>query len=163
VLEARIVSRAELVTAGLAVLPEAIRLLASNVELKEVIADGTKVPKGTSLCVFKGPSHEMLRLERPVLNLIGRLSGIATRTRVFHEAMVAAAVGAIPVRRIFAPVLEIVHPFQAPLATITDLHHAGGWVPREAAGYAQDNARIARARKVCSALRRRILPPTWAA
>mmetsp|Transcript_59585 Transcript_59585/g.140979 ORF Transcript_59585/g.140979 Transcript_59585/m.140979 type:complete len:325 (+) Transcript_59585:48-1022(+) len=90
-LEARIMSRAELVTSGLATLPEALKLFAPNVTISGVVPDGTKVPKGTPLATFKGPSSEMLRLERPVLNLVGRLSGIATRTAIFHEAMVAAA------------------------------------------------------------------------
>ncbi|KAJ1486188.1 hypothetical protein T484DRAFT_1790459 [Baffinella frigidus] len=70
---------------------KALKLFASNVTISGVVPDGTKVPKGTPLATFKGPSSEMLRLERPVLNLVGRLSGIATRTAIFHEAMVAAA------------------------------------------------------------------------
>lgn len=49
------------------------------------------MPKGATLAILKGPSNEMLQLERPVLNIVGRLSGIATGTRTFHEAMIAAA------------------------------------------------------------------------
>ena len=49
------------------------------------------VPKGTTLAILRGPSNEMLQLERPVLNIVGRLSGIATGTRAFHQAMIDAA------------------------------------------------------------------------
>ncbi len=37
--------------------------------------------QGTVLATLKGPSHQLLRLERTVLNTVSRLSGIATRTR----------------------------------------------------------------------------------
>ena len=33
----------------------------------------------------------MLQLERPVLNIVGRLSGISTGTRRYNEAMLAVA------------------------------------------------------------------------
>ena len=46
---------------------------------------------GTTLAILKGPSNEMLQLERPVLNIVGRLSGISTGTRRYNEAMLAVA------------------------------------------------------------------------
>jgi hypothetical protein len=118
-LETKIASRAELVVSGMATIPEAVKVFAPNVTVEVKTPDGTlgkgfareraarcgqlhaapdscstlpsPVPKGTTLAVLKGPSNEMLQLERPVLNIVGRLSGIATGTRKFHEAMIAAA------------------------------------------------------------------------
>ncbi|EKX48710.1 hypothetical protein GUITHDRAFT_151665, partial [Guillardia theta CCMP2712] len=90
-METKVMSRAELVTAGLAVLPEAAKIFAPNVTVEPKVQDGQKVPKGTALAVLRGPSHQMLRLERVALNMIGRLSGIATKTNQFHQEMIKMA------------------------------------------------------------------------
>ena len=90
-LETKIASRAELVVCGMATIPEAVKVFAPNVAVEVKTSDGTLVPKGTTLAILRGPSNEMLQLERPVLNIVGRLSGIATGTRKYHEAMLAVA------------------------------------------------------------------------
>ena len=49
--------------------------------------DGDMVQVGDVLISVTGPTHELLRAERPALNLLGRLGGIATMTRVWVEAV----------------------------------------------------------------------------
>jgi len=59
-----------------------------------MLESGASVPltsrfmAGTTLAILRGPSNEMLQLERPVLNIVGRLSGISTGTRRYHEAII---------------------------------------------------------------------------
>jgi nicotinate-nucleotide pyrophosphorylase len=48
----------------------------------------SRVLAGTTLAILRGPSNEMLQLERPVLNIVGRLSGISTGTRRYHEGII---------------------------------------------------------------------------
>jgi len=43
-------------------------------------SDGDRVQPGDVLLSITGPTHELLRAERPALNLLGRLGGIATAT-----------------------------------------------------------------------------------
>ncbi len=50
-------------------------------------ADGEMVQIGDVLISVTGPTHELLRAERPALNLLGRLGGIASMTRVWVEAV----------------------------------------------------------------------------
>jgi nicotinate-nucleotide pyrophosphorylase (carboxylating) len=45
------------------------------------------VQVGDVLISVTGPTHELLRAERPALNLLGRLGGIASMTRVWVEAV----------------------------------------------------------------------------
>merc|ERR1719329_588598 len=90
-LETKNASRAELVVCGMATIPEAVKVFAPSVTVEVKTPDGTLVPKGTTLAILKGPSNEMLQLERPVLNIVGRLSGISTGTRRYNEAMLAVA------------------------------------------------------------------------
>ncbi|MDR1922857.1 MAG: carboxylating nicotinate-nucleotide diphosphorylase [Planctomycetaceae bacterium] len=51
------------------------------------IRDGVRVAKGTPLGRIEGPVQSMLTAERLVLNLVGRLSGIATLTREYVDAI----------------------------------------------------------------------------
>ena len=48
---------------------------------KHIIEDGTYVKKGDQIAALSGPIVEILKKERVVLNLIQRLSGIASTTR----------------------------------------------------------------------------------
>jgi len=49
--------------------------------------DGTRVEPGTVILSVTGSTHELLRAERPALNLLGHLSGIATATRAWVDAI----------------------------------------------------------------------------
>ncbi len=53
----------------------------------ETISDGTKVNSGDKIASVSGPTKEILIKERVILNLIQRLSGIATSTHQYVEAL----------------------------------------------------------------------------
>lgn len=73
-------SRQEAVVAGLAALPLLLELFAPTTAWTGGVSDGARVRRGESLGVFEGPMREVLGLERTLLNLLSRLSGIATLT-----------------------------------------------------------------------------------
>lgn len=77
-LEAKIISQEAGVAAGL---EEAGWLFKHyGVQVKPLVKDGGKVKKGEALLSVKGNARIILKLERTALNLIGRMSGIATLT-----------------------------------------------------------------------------------
>jgi nicotinate-nucleotide pyrophosphorylase (carboxylating) len=49
--------------------------------------DGTSVPAGTTIATFSGNARSILAAERVALNFLGRLSGIATLTRAYVDAI----------------------------------------------------------------------------
>ncbi len=51
------------------------------------IEDGTAVDAGQVAALVEGPAQKLLTAERPALNLIGRLSGVATLTRHYADAI----------------------------------------------------------------------------
>jgi nicotinate-nucleotide pyrophosphorylase (carboxylating) len=51
------------------------------------VADGTTVAAGDTVATLAGPTRSVLAAERTVLNLLGRLSGIATATRRLVDAV----------------------------------------------------------------------------
>lgn len=51
------------------------------------VEDGTTVETGQVVALVEGPAQKLLTAERPALNLIGRLSGVATLTRRYVDAI----------------------------------------------------------------------------
>ena len=58
-----------------------------GVTVRERSADGRAVASGTVLLELDGPARAILLVERTALNIIGRMSGIATRTREAVDAV----------------------------------------------------------------------------
>lgn len=92
-LEARLSSRQTGRIAGLAVALDVFRELEPGIETQVHCDDGSDVEPGATLAVLHGPARPILTGERTALNILARLSGIATATR-----RAVAAVGAYPTR-----------------------------------------------------------------
>jgi len=88
--EAQIVAKAEGVVAGLAAAAEVYRQL-GGAELQPLISDGDGVTVGTSVAEVRGRARAILTGERTALNLLGRLSGVATLTRRYVVAVEGTA------------------------------------------------------------------------
>ncbi len=73
--------------AGLDAAALAFRLLDAQVEITTVVGDGGDVEAGGTLAEIRGRARQLLSAERTALNLLGRLSGIATATRGIVEAI----------------------------------------------------------------------------
>lgn len=85
--QARIIARQAGVVSGLS---EAERLFTYyNVNTGILMNDGTRVNSGEILMTLSGPVKAILLVERTALNIIGRMSGISTKTRKFVDIVVA--------------------------------------------------------------------------
>ncbi len=67
--------------AGLEVALSAFRRLDPQVRVERRVADGQDAGRGEHLAILRGNARALLSAERTALNLLGRLSGIATATR----------------------------------------------------------------------------------
>lgn len=85
--EARVVARSEGRLAGLPAALSAFRLLDTALEVEARAADGCDVAAGETLAVVRGALRPILSAERTALNLLGRLSGVATTTRGIARAL----------------------------------------------------------------------------
>lgn len=84
---AQLVAREDGVLAGIDVLEAAFRLTDATVQVTPRAADGDRFTAGTVLAEITGPARAVVQAERVALNLVQRLSGIATRTRVLVDAV----------------------------------------------------------------------------
>lgn len=73
------------VLSGVACADEVVRACGCTIEW--TAGEGDAVSKGTALGMVHGKLADILRAERPLLNLLQRASGIATATRAFVNAV----------------------------------------------------------------------------
>ena len=81
------VARQDLVAAGLPVAREVFKRLAPEADVSELVRDGDAVPAGAGMARIKGPARGLLSAERAALNIVQFLSGIATLTRAYADAI----------------------------------------------------------------------------
>ena len=84
---AAVVARKDGVICGVALACEAFRLLDTSITIRIEAEDGTRVKKGDILLSLSGHARGILSAERVALNYMQRLSGIATLTCRFVDAV----------------------------------------------------------------------------
>ena len=87
------------VLAGLEPALEAFRQLSGEVTVTEALVDGAKLEPGAVIARISGPTRALLTGERTALNLLGHLSGIATRTRRLVDAVAGTGATIIDTRK----------------------------------------------------------------
>jgi nicotinate-nucleotide pyrophosphorylase (carboxylating) len=82
-----LVARKPGVAAGVPVAAAVFCIVDPDLDIRMVAADGSLVSIGDVLVSVTGPTRALLQAERPSLNLLGHLSGIATLTRMWVDAV----------------------------------------------------------------------------
>lgn len=80
-------ARQPIVVAGLDIAQAFFRALDPNIRAETAVEDGDAVDAGSMLLRLEGNARAMLAAERPALNTLQHLSGIATLTRRYVEAI----------------------------------------------------------------------------
>ena len=86
-------TRDAIVVAGLEIAEAFFRRLDPEVRIERLEADGERVAAGTDLMRLAGSARALLTAERSALNTVQHLSGVATLTRAYVDAI--AGTGAI--------------------------------------------------------------------
>ncbi len=81
------VARAEGVLAGLPAAEMVIVSVDHRLRFEPLITDGSRVEPGKQLAHVSGPMRSLLIAERTALNFLQRLSGVATQTRRYVDAV----------------------------------------------------------------------------
>ena len=87
VLRGRIVAKQSGVIAGLEVAEAVFHEIQTDVSFKSLVKDGATVSDRTTIAEVRGSARALLTGERAALNFLGRMSGIATLTRQFVDAV----------------------------------------------------------------------------
>ena len=86
-------ARQPIVVAGIDIAAAFFRALDAKMSVEELVSDGDRVEHGTTLMRLSGNARGMLTAERSALNTLQHLSGIATMTRQYVDAI--AGTGAV--------------------------------------------------------------------
>jgi len=87
ILSGRFMVRESGVIAGLEVASETFSQLDDHIQVTSIIADGEMVEAGDVIATVKGTGRAVISGERVALNFLQRMSGIATLTRRFVDAI----------------------------------------------------------------------------
>src|SRR5687768_15570025 len=83
----RLLAKAPLVLAGLDLARAVFHVADASVSLHSQVADGAFLSAGGVFAELHGPARALLSAERVALNLLQRLSGVATLTRRYVDAV----------------------------------------------------------------------------
>lgn len=94
-----VVARRRGVVSGLDVAEEAFRALDGRIAFDRLCADGTEVAGKTEIARISGNARAILTGERVALNFMGRMSGIATLTRAYVDAIAGTKAAIVDTRK----------------------------------------------------------------
>ncbi len=73
------------VVSGLAALPMLAEVFGTSLAITPALRDGDRASSGDTLAELRGDLAQLVKLERTMLNLLGKMSGVATMTARFVE------------------------------------------------------------------------------
>lgn len=88
-----------LVLSGLAVAEKVFRAIDDRVEFVRMAEDGQQIPRGKVVAEVRGKFRSLLMGERTALNFLQRLSGVATLTRRYVQAVAGTGVRVLDTRK----------------------------------------------------------------
>lgn len=118
-------SRDAIVVAGLPLAAAFFRALDPDMAIELLVEDGQAVMPGSDLMHLEGNARAMLTAERSALNTVQHLSGIATMTRQYVEAMGASRCTLLDTRKTI-PGLRILEKYATQLGGAQN-HRMGLW------------------------------------
>ncbi len=87
IITAKLNTRQDGILCGIDIVETVFKTLSKDVKVTKFFKDGDKIKKGDTLAIIEGPARAVLTGERTALNYTQRLSGIATETNKYQEAI----------------------------------------------------------------------------
>jgi nicotinate-nucleotide pyrophosphorylase (carboxylating) len=97
--EGEMASRDAISIAGLPIAEAFFRALDPDVEIETFEEDGARVGRGSALMLIRGKARAMLTAERSALNTVQHLSGVATLTGSYVDAIAGTAATLLDTRK----------------------------------------------------------------
>lgn len=110
ILHGKITAKASGIVAGLDLASVIFNLVEPKIEFISQVQDGQRVEVGKVLAELTGPGIGMLAAERTALNFLGRISGIATLTRKYVDAIAGTGAVILDTRKT-APGLRVIDKY----------------------------------------------------
>lgn len=92
-------AREPIVAFGIDVAAAVFALVDPRIEIEIHAPDGTRVDRGALLMTVRGHAHQVLAAERTALNFVQRLSGVATQSRRYADAVAGTKARVVDTRK----------------------------------------------------------------
>lgn len=87
------------IVAGVDVAAEVFRRVDRGTEVDIMLSDGDRIAPGAYIMEIRGPARSVLTAERTAINFLQRMSGVATKTRAFVDAVKGTGATIIDTRK----------------------------------------------------------------
>lgn len=111
-LDAIMAAREPMVVSGLPVARAIFQVLDPDVTFSQTVADGTFIEEGAGILEVRGMARALLSAERTALNIVQHLSGIATMTHQYVEAVKGTGARILDTRKTI-PLLRALNKYAA--------------------------------------------------
>ncbi|URW74388.1 carboxylating nicotinate-nucleotide diphosphorylase [Sphingomonas donggukensis] len=118
-------SRDAITVAGLEIAEAFFRALDPDVTIERLVEDGARVAPGADLMHLTGNARALLTAERSALNTVQHLSGIATLTRTYVDAIAGTGATLLDTRKTI-PGLRLLEKYATRMGGATN-HRVGLW------------------------------------
>ena len=118
-------SRDAIVVAGLPIAEAFFRALDPDAEIAMLVGEGERVSAGTPLMRLSGVASALLTAERSALNTVQHLSGVATLTRAYVDAIAGTGATLLDTRKTL-PGLRVLEKYATRMGGATN-HRMGLW------------------------------------
>ncbi|MGH6695020.1 carboxylating nicotinate-nucleotide diphosphorylase [Sphingopyxis sp.] len=118
-------SRDAITVTGLPIAERFFRALEPDMEIEILVEEGAQVASGSDLMRFSGNARAMLTAERSALNTVQHLSGIATMTRQYVDALAGTGATLLDTRKTI-PGLRVLEKYATRMGGATN-HRMGLW------------------------------------
>jgi nicotinate-nucleotide pyrophosphorylase (carboxylating) len=118
-------SRDPIIVAGLPIAEAFFRHLDPDMEIEILAGEGDRVAAGSDLMRLRGNARAMLTAERSALNTVQHLSGIATMTRAYVDAMAGSGAILLDTRKTI-PGLRVIEKYATRMGGAQN-HRMGLW------------------------------------
>jgi nicotinate-nucleotide pyrophosphorylase (carboxylating) len=105
-----IFAQAEGILCGVEVAKRVFQRLDFGVRFPDALQDGARLAPDTPVLTLEGNTRALLKAERTALNFLQRLSGIATRTRLFVDAVAGTGAQIVDTRKT-TPALRLLEKY----------------------------------------------------
>lgn len=95
----RFIAKQQGIVCGIEVCKRVFEIMDSSIAFEILIQDGQKVEKGDVIANIKGSARSILKGERVALNLLQRMSGIATTANQYAEAVKGTSARVVDTRK----------------------------------------------------------------
>jgi nicotinate-nucleotide pyrophosphorylase (carboxylating) len=118
-LELVMTTRQDIIVAGLDIAVQVFLRLAPDADIQCLVKDGAQAATGCQLMTLEGPARGLLSAERTALNIVQMLSGIATETARYVDAIAGTGAVLLDTRKTI-PGLRILSKYATSLGGATN-------------------------------------------